>query len=76
MRALPLFVLALAEILFAVVAGCVALVGLVAELLARSTSAGAARLAKRFGVEPVAPKLRQELAQLLLASVSPAGGAR
>ncbi|MGK4586036.1 hypothetical protein [Kitasatospora sp. HPMI-4] len=77
MKAIPLFVLALLEIVFGVVAGCVALVGLVAELLARYTSAGAAALAGRLGVEPIAPRLRQELARLLFASMTtPAGGAR
>ena len=76
MKAIPLFVLALLELVFGIVAGCVAIAALVVEMLARGTSAGAAKLGGALGVDPVAPRLRQELAQLLLVGAAPAGGAR
>jgi hypothetical protein len=76
MKSFPLFVLALLELVFGIVAGCVAIAAIITEMLARAASAGATKLGGALGVDPVAPRLRQELAQLLLVGAAPAGGAR
>ncbi|SHK56138.1 hypothetical protein [Actinacidiphila paucisporea] len=73
-----LFLLTVLEMAAGLVAGCVALAGLIAEATARALSAGTSGFARRFNVQPVTPRLRNGLAAVLdtPAPTGAAGGAR
>ncbi|MFD3535563.1 hypothetical protein [Streptomyces sp. NPDC058664] len=71
-----LFVLAVLELALGLLAGTVALLSLITETIARAAAAADERFARRFRLDRVSPKLRQELADVLYGITTPAGGTR
>ncbi|MEV6245233.1 hypothetical protein AB0M38_03385 [Streptomyces sp. NPDC051742] len=71
-----LFVLTVLELALGLLAGTVALLSLITETIARAAAAADERFARRFRLDRVSPKLRQELADVLYGITTPAGGAR
>ncbi|WP_331717684.1 hypothetical protein OG264_39655 (plasmid) [Streptomyces xanthophaeus] len=74
LRHIALFVLTVLGMVLGVIAGTVALVSLITEFAARATAAGGDSLARRFRLDPISPRLRTELAQLLAGIATPAAG--
>ncbi|TJZ41195.1 hypothetical protein FCH28_37550 [Streptomyces piniterrae] len=71
---LALFLLTVLEMTLGVIAGTVALISLITEMVARATAAGGDMFARRFRLSPVSPRLRTELANVLSGIANPAAG--
>jgi hypothetical protein len=72
---LALFLLAVLEMVAGLIAGSAALVSLTTEALARSASAASQGFSRRVGVDPMALKLRADLAAVLSVT-TPEGASR
>ncbi|MFJ8659295.1 hypothetical protein [Streptomyces sp. NPDC093795] len=71
-----LFVLTVLELALGLLAGTVALLSLITETIARAVAGLDEAFARRFRLDRVSPKLRQELADVLYGIATPAGGTR
>jgi divalent metal cation (Fe/Co/Zn/Cd) transporter len=71
---LVLFLLAVLEATAGLVAGSVALASLITDAAARALSAGAAGFARRYGAQPMTPKLRDQLAAVLSTTTTTSTG--